>query len=50
MRVGDVLFDGGEEGGVEGVWLAQFAEVLAFEDVDVFIVVEFDEDEAEELA
>jgi len=47
---GDLLFDGGEEGGVERVWFAQLADVLALEDVDVLVVVELDEDEAEKFA
>lgn len=46
----NLLFDGGEEGGVEGVWFAQLADVLALENVDVLVVVELDEDEAEEFA
>lgn len=45
-----VFFDAGEEGGVHAVGCAELGDVLVLEDVDVFVVVQVDEDEAEELA
>lgn len=45
-----VFLDAGEEGGVHAVGFAELGDVLVLEDVDVFVVVQVDEDEAEELA
>merc|ERR1712093_622698 len=45
-----VFFDEGEEGGVERVGFAELVDVLAFEHVHFLVLVEVDEDEAEELA
>ncbi len=45
-----VFLDAGEEGGVHRIGFAELGDVLVLEDVDVFVVVQVDEDEAEELA
>jgi len=45
-----VLLDGGEEGGVERVGLAQLGRVLALEDEAGLVVDQVDQDQAEDLA